>query len=159
MRFDPGRPTTPEQIPWHPYFTMLNSGYEDRVALTRAIMHILDGWGLDAAEQMAILSLPKGTPSRALRRYRDNTPFPEDAGVMERIEHLVGIADALRTSYPHNPQMGAYWVNQPNRRFDDRTPRTIMTAGGLSGIVAVRSHLDCAFDQDEHLVLPGTGSD
>jgi len=38
---------------------------------------------------------------------------------MERIEHLVGIADALRTSYPRNAYMSSIWMNRINHRFDN----------------------------------------
>ncbi len=128
---------------------MQSISHEDRVALTRAIMYLLDSWDLSAREQLVVLNLPKGTPTRALRRYRDDTPFPDDLSVMERLEHLVGIADALRTTYPLNPAMGTRWMRQPLRRFNDRTPLAIIVEDGLRGLVAVRAHLDCSFDWDE----------
>jgi len=119
---------------------------EDRVTVTRAIINMLDSWGVSAANQVALLALPKGTRPGAIRQFRQSTPFPEDAGVMERIEHLVGIADALRTSYPRNAHMGNIWMNRTNHRFDDRTPLAAMLEDGLGGIIAVRTHLDCAYD-------------
>ena len=119
---------------------------EDRVTVTRAIINMLDSWGVSAANQVALLALPKGTRPGAIRQFRQGTPFPEDAGVMERIEHLVGIADALRTSYPHNAHMGSIWMNKVNHRFDNRTPLAAMLEDGLGGIIAVRTHLDCAYD-------------
>ncbi|HLO27512.1 MAG TPA: antitoxin Xre/MbcA/ParS toxin-binding domain-containing protein, partial [Anaerolineales bacterium] len=64
---------------------------------------------------------------------------------MERIEHLVGIADALRTSYPRNAYMASIWMNRINHRFDNRTPLAAMLEDGLNGIIAVRTHLDCAY--------------
>ena len=120
--------------------------YEDRIALTRAIMSILDEWGLQGADQVTVLDLPQGTPLRSLRKYRDNTPFPDHPATLERIEHIIGIADALRTSYPHNPPMGALWLRQVNRRFQDRSPLAIIVDDGLDGLVHVRSHLDCSYD-------------
>lgn len=119
---------------------------EERAALARGIMSILDKWGLSASEQVTLLNLPEKTPTRMLRRYRDDTPFPDIREVNERIEHIIGIADALRTSYPHNPSMGLVWMKQRNKRFQRRAPVTVMVEDGLDGIVAVRSHLDCAFD-------------
>jgi len=119
---------------------------EDRVTVTRAIISMLDGWGVSAANQVALLALPEGTRPGAIRQFRQSTPFPEDAGVMERIEHLVGIADALRTSYPHNAHMGSIWMNKINHRFDNRTPLRAMLEDGLGGVIAVRTHLDCAYD-------------
>jgi hypothetical protein len=120
--------------------------HEDRVTLTRAIVSLLDSWGVKAADQVSLLALPEGTRPGAMRQFRQSTPFPESAPVMERIEHLVGIADALRTSYPHNAHMGSIWMNQANHRFDNRTPLAAMIEDGLSGIIAVRTHLDCAYD-------------
>ena len=119
---------------------------EDRAALARSIMSILDKWGLSASEQVRLLNLPDKTPTRMLRRYRDDTPLPDTKEVNERVEHIVGIADALRTSYPHNPSMGLVWMKQKNKRFQRRAPVSVMVEDGLDGIVTVRSHLDCAFD-------------
>jgi hypothetical protein len=81
-----------------------------------------------------------------LRRYRDDTPFPDIKTVNDRIGHILGIADALRTSWPHNPSMGLIWMKQKNSRFDKRRPVNIMTEDGLDGIVQIRCHLDCSYD-------------
>ena len=119
---------------------------EDRAALARGIMSILVKWGLSAGDQVSLLNLPDKTPTRMLRRYRDDTPLPDTKEVNERVAHIIGIADALRTSYPHNPSMGLVWMKQKNKRFQRRAPVSVMVEDGLDGIVAVRSHLDCAFD-------------
>lgn len=119
---------------------------EERAALARGIMSILDKWGLSAGDQVRLLNLPDKTPTRMLRRYRDDTPLPDTREVNERVEHIIGIADALRTSYPHNPSMGLVWMKQKNKRFKRRAPVIVMVEDGLDGIVAVRSHLDCSFD-------------
>lgn len=118
---------------------------EERVSLARMVVGVLDEWGIGAADQVAILSLPDGTPTRTLRRYRDDTPIPDDPAVLERVEHLLGIADALRTTFPTNRRMGAQWMNRPHRRFNQRTPVATLIEGGLSGLQTVRSHLDCAY--------------
>lgn len=123
-----------------------NGSLEERAALARGIMSILDKWGLSATEQVKLLNLPEKTPTRMLRRFRDDTPFPDIKEVNERLEHIIGIADALRTTYPHNPSMGLIWMKQKNKRFQRRAPVSVMVEDGLDGIIAVRSHLDCAFD-------------
>ncbi len=120
--------------------------HEQRVDLARAVISILDHWGLSAADQVAILALPPGTRPGMIRQYRENKALPDDAEVAERIEHLAGIADALRTSHPLNGTMDAIWMHTVNRRFDDRTPLEVMINDGLSGVIAVRAHLDCTFD-------------
>lgn len=119
--------------------------HEERVELTRAIIQILDSWGLADSDQVLVLGLPKGTPTRAVRRYRKDTPLPEDDAVMERVEHVIGIAEALRTTFPRNVHMGARWMRDPHRRFDQRSPVATIVEGGVGGLIAVRAHLDCAF--------------
>jgi hypothetical protein len=107
---------------------------------------LLDDWGLAPADQVALLALPDGTRPGSIRQHRQGAAFPADPAVTERIEHLVGIADALRTSYPRNARMGAIWMNTVNHRFDNRTPLAAMLEDGLNGVIAVRVQLDCAYD-------------
>ena len=124
---------------------MQQTNPQDRLALTHAIMHLLASWGLTDKEQVGVLGMPAGTRPRALKRYREDTPLPEDARVEEHLVHLVAIAEALRTTYPLNPSMATLWMRQPQRRFNDRTPAAVMSEDGLSGLVAIRAHLDCTF--------------
>jgi uncharacterized protein (DUF2384 family) len=118
---------------------------EERLAFTHAVMSILNHWQVSSTDQIKILDLPKEIKPRTLKRYRETTPLPDSSAVMERAEHLLGIAEALRTSFPHNISMGTIWMNTPHRRFDNRTPLTTIIEDGYNGIVAVRSHVDCAF--------------
>lgn len=121
---------------------------EERLELTKLTIALLDSWGVEPAQQISLLALPPETKPREVRRYREHTPFPEDPAIDERVEHLVGIAEALRTSYPHNAYMGNIWLNRPNHRFDNRSPLTCMIEDGIGGLLAVRTHLDCAYDWD-----------
>ena len=123
--------------------------HEDRVNVTRIIMNLLDDWGLNAEQQLVVLNLPEGTPTRALRRYRDDTPFPDDPAVLKRVEHLLGITDALRTTFPRNANIGLLWMKQPCRRLRKRRPLDIIIEDGLSGLITVRTHLDCSFAWQE----------
>lgn len=126
---------------------MMNEmGADDYSALTRSIMTILDDWGLSAPEQLRVLNLPEKTPTRALRKYRDGQPFPKTKDVFERLEHIVGIFEALRTSYPHNRQMAMIWMKKCNKHFVKRPPIVVICEDGLHGLVQVRGHLDCTFD-------------
>ncbi len=122
-----------------------NLSLEDRQALTRAIINLLDSWGIPDRDQVQMLCLPEGTPVRAIRQYRHDKPFPDDPALLERVEHIVGIADALRTTYPSNPAMGPIWIRRRVRRLRGRTPLSIMLEDGLNGLVQVRSHLDCSY--------------
>lgn len=125
---------------------MQDTQLESRQELTKNIMSILDGWGLNARQLVLLLGLPAGTPTRALRRYRDGTPFPVSREVDERLGHLCGIIDALRTTYPHNPAMGVLWMRQRNKRFDSQPPAQWVVERGFEGLVAMRAHLGCSFD-------------
>ncbi len=118
---------------------------EERVELTLAIMHLLDRWGIAMADRIGLLALPSNNKPRNMRRYLEGEPLPDKAEVWERVGHLVGIAEALHTTYPLNQHMGILWMQQPNRRFDNRAPTTAMVEDGLAGILAVREHLDCAY--------------
>jgi hypothetical protein len=120
--------------------------YDERVAIAHAVIGLLDTWRVEAHDQIRLLALPADTKPRQLRRYYENTPLPDDPAIWERVEHLIGIGDALRTSYPHNQHAGAIWLKRVNYRFDDRTPLAAMIEDGIAGILAVRTHLDCAYD-------------
>jgi uncharacterized protein (DUF2384 family) len=118
---------------------------EDRTALGRLVVNTMDEWGIRASDQVAMLALPVGTPTRMLRRYQEETPLPDDPAVLKRVEHLLGIADALRTTFPRNANIGVLWLKQPCKRLRRRRPLDIMINEGLSGLITVRSHLDCSF--------------
>ncbi|QKT03922.1 DUF2384 domain-containing protein [Ectothiorhodospiraceae bacterium 2226] len=118
---------------------------QDRGHLATLIVTLLGNWGLSLNDQVRLLGMPAGTRARSMRRHFEGEPLPDDPGVNERIEHLVGIADALRTSYPQNPQMGPIWMNRANRHLNGRTPVAVMVEDDLQGILAVRKELDCAF--------------
>ena len=118
---------------------------EDRTNLGRMVVNMLDEWDVKASDQVNILALPDGTPTRMLRRYHEDTPLPDDPEVMKRVEHLLGIADALRTTFPRNSRIGVLWLKQPCKRLRRRRPMDIMLEDGLSGLITVRTHLDCSF--------------
>lgn len=118
---------------------------DDRITLGRMVVNILDDWGIKAADQLNMLALPEGTRIRMLKRYVEDTPLPDDPEVMRRVEHLIGIADALRTTFPRNSQIGVLWLKQPCKRLRRRRPIDILLENGLSGLITVRTHLDCSF--------------
>jgi hypothetical protein len=123
-----------------------NLNHDERVQLSVMIMDVLDNWQVSPNDQISLLGLPESTRPRALKRYHEGTPLPEDPVVWERIAHLAGIADALRTSYPRNHRMAGVWLSRSNSRFGDRTPLAAMLEDGLNGINAVHMHLDCSYD-------------
>jgi hypothetical protein len=119
---------------------------EARAELARTVIALLDSWGAEPEEQVALLAMPAGTRSGEIRQHRQGKPLPPSAEVQERVDHFLGIADALRTSYPHNQAMGGIWMNRKNARFDNRTPLDAMLEDGIGAIFSIRTHLDCAYD-------------
>ena len=127
---------------------MLQMNAEDRMTLTRSTMQLLDDWGLQGRDILAVLDLPDSVKARGLAKYRDETPFPDDPAVMKRIEFLLRISEALRTTFPTNPQMRARWMRQANRHFGRRPPLAVILENGESGLVSVLAHLDCTYAWD-----------
>ncbi len=124
---------------------MLNLETDERTQLTANIMSELDSWGFTADELVQLLQLPTGTPKRALRKYRENTSFPVVDELDIRLDHLVGIINALRTSYPHNLNMSSFWMKQSNKRFENKSPVAYIKLNGLGGLITIRKHLDCSY--------------
>lgn len=125
---------------------MIDLTQDEQVELTVRIMEILDSWGMSSTEIISLIALPEKTPTRALRRYRENTAFPISPELEERISHIVGITEALRTSYPHNPHMGKMWMRQRCKKLNNQIPLQIVIEKGLEGIIEIRKHLDCSYD-------------
>ena len=72
---------------------------EQRLARTLKVMNAIDEWGLSGEQALAILNFPKGERSRHLQKYRKDTAFPDEEQINNRVVRLLGIIDALRTSY------------------------------------------------------------
>ena len=119
---------------------------EQRLTATLKIMDAIDQWNMSNEQVMALLDFPKEHKrGRHLQRYRKDTPFPDSEQITARMLPLLGIIDALRTTYPRNVNMGPRWMNTPHRRMKDRTPVHTMLEDGQSGVIAVLSELDCAY--------------
>lgn len=127
---------------------MSDMTHEQRLELTRGILNMLEDWEVSASDQLILLGL-EGIPSRELRRMREERAFPDEPNLMIRIEHLISIADALRTTFPFSRHMGRLWMHKPNRKFRQRSPLDTMIQDGMTGLISVRSHLDCAFSWDQ----------
>jgi hypothetical protein len=119
-----------------------------RLELTQSIIRMLDQFGLDAEQQIRVLGFPEGTRTRTLRQHRENKPFPDDAVIQERVGLLAHISDALRTTYPTNPQMALFWIKQKNRHLDNVRPVEVLSRGGRNDLISVLSLLDCTVHWD-----------
>lgn len=124
---------------------MNESEQQRRVELTNSVMALLDSWGINGEQKIIILGLPSDVRLRKLDRYRKDEAFPDTDSVNEHLNHIVGIADALRTTFPRNVEMGSLWLKQPHRRFENKTPLELIIGKGLAGLIQVRSQLDCSF--------------
>jgi hypothetical protein len=120
---------------------------EERLELTRGILNMLDDWQIDAKDQLVLLGL-NDVPAREVKRLRESRPLPDEPEIMQRVEHLISIADALRTTYPFSKRMGRLWMHKPNRKFRQRTPVATMVEDGIVGLISVRSYLDCSYSWD-----------
>ncbi len=120
---------------------------EERIQLTQGVLCMLDEWDISGKDQLVLLGLVDA-PAREIRQLRENRPLPDDPDVMQRVEHLICIADALRTTYPFSRRMGKLWMNKPNRKFRQRTPAMTMVEDGIVGLISVRAYLDCSYSWD-----------
>lgn len=117
--------------------------------ITRAVMGLMDNWGLHTDEMQELLGMPDNVRARSFHKFREGQAvFPDDPDVLRRAQYLLRISESLRTSFPRNPEMGGRWIRQPHRRFGRRTPLSIILNSGESGYIAVLSELDCTFSWD-----------
>lgn len=112
-----------------------------REKLARLVIAMFDRWKLPVTDQTVLLGLSPDSRS-TIARYRRGEPLADNADLIARVGHLLGIHKALRIMFPHDPDLAYRWVNTPNRRFDGRVPLEIMRQYGFEGILAVRRYLD-----------------
>jgi len=114
---------------------------DSRERLARMLMELFDHWAIPATDQAVLLGL--STQSRStLARNRRGEPLADNADLLARAGHLLGIHKALRIVFPHDRELAYRWVSAPNRRFDGAAPLEVMKRHGYEGILAVRRYLD-----------------
>ncbi len=113
---------------------------------TQAVMHALDEWQLGGEQILKIMALPDKVKVRHLSQYRNSESFPENDAVSERLRHILGIIDALATSYPTNPKMSLFWMTRGSKKFSNRSPIQVIIEDDLEGLITIRKHLDCSYD-------------
>lgn len=113
---------------------------QSREGLARMIVKLFEFWGVATGDQAALLGLSSDSRS-TLARYRKGSPLADNADLLGRAGHLLGIHKSLRIIFPHNRDLAYRWVTAPNRRFDGQTPLAIMLQG-YEGLLAVRRYLD-----------------
>lgn len=112
-----------------------------RERLAKMLMRLFDRWLLGPADQASLLGLSPQSRS-TVARYRRGEPLADNADLLARAGHLLGIHKALRIIFPRDRDLVYRWVTVPNRRFGDIAPIEIMKRHGFEGILAVRRYLD-----------------
>ena len=118
---------------------------EEFLYITNTVMKVLDTWNLTTEETVQVLGLSSQTKKRQLDKYRTLKAFPKDDLIIKRLSHVVGISDALRTTFPRNINMSEKWMKTEHRRFDNETPLKVILEQGIDGLCKVRAELDCTF--------------
>ncbi len=120
---------------------------QDMLDLTQGVMTYLDGWKLSSEQALAVLGITEKAKTRHIKSYRmGEKPFPETDDLLIRIDHIVGIADALRTTFPFSDAMRFTWLRKAHRRFQKNTPlAVIMGDDSPNGLMKVRMEVDCSY--------------
>ena len=94
---------------------MNNYTDEEFLYITKTVMNVLDSWNLSTEETVNVLGLSSQTRKRQLDKYRTLKAFPKDDLIIKRLSHIVGISDALRTTFPRNKNMAEKWLRTQHR--------------------------------------------
>lgn len=114
--------------------------------LTRQVLQQLEHWELSPEQAVVLLGLTNEIKPRQLQSYRTGLKvLAQTPEHLERMGHIIGIGEALRTTYPFSVAMQMKWLHQVHRRFAGKTPLEIMLQEGLDGLLKVRVELDCSY--------------
>ncbi len=118
---------------------------DEGAELAGTVISLLDHWGVGEREKITLLGLPAETGLYSLQGFCRGKALSGDDGVLIRVEHIFGIAQALSLANPLNERAAVMWLHRRNHRLDGRTPLAIMIDDGLDGIIRVRIQLDCSY--------------
>jgi Protein of unknown function (DUF2384) len=120
------------------------AGAEGRVseaeaeAMLRAVLGLLDKWGLQTDEKLILLG---GPSERTFQRWRAGQVGPLPNDMIFRLGDLLGIHKALR--YMFTDLKRAYaWVKRANDAFGGKSALDVMLQGAPTDIARVRAYLD-----------------
>lgn len=116
---------------------------QDRGALARMIMTLLDHWQLSTEDQAALLGIAASNRT-ALARYRKGEAIGTSRDQYERVGHLLGIHKNLRLLFPRNRDLVYRWMTTRNKAFNNLTPVEVIKEWGFAGLLMVRGYLDRA---------------
>jgi hypothetical protein len=112
-----------------------------RVRLAKLVARLFDRWQLSAQDQAVLLGLSAESRS-TIARYRRGEPLADNADLLARVGHLLGIHKSLRIMFPHDSDLAYRWITTANQRFDGVAPIEVMKRYGFEGVLAVRRYLD-----------------
>lgn len=120
---------------------------EELKFLTQGVMTYLDSWELSSEQIVSILGLQNLIKTRQLQSFRAGSRvFPESPEILIRVDHIIGIADGLRTTYPLSDQMRQIWLTKPHRRFQRNSPLSVMlNDASPNGLLKIRMEVDCNY--------------
>jgi len=106
----------------------------------RSFLNIASRWELSVTEQRALLGWP--APS-TFHKYKAGQVGTLSYDMLVRVSLVLGIYKALHLLYPDR-QLADRWVKLPNSNplFGGRPALTLMTEGGVDGLLQVRRLLD-----------------
>ena len=106
----------------------------------RTFFNIAGVWALSVQEQRALLGWPA---SSTFHKYKAGDHGPLTFDTLTRLSLVIGIYKSLQVLYPEAAFADA-WVRMPNSNelFGGRPPLTLMTDGGIDGLLRVRRLLD-----------------
>jgi uncharacterized protein (DUF2384 family) len=114
---------------------------QDRGALAKMVMTLLDHWKLSTEDQAALLGLVASNRA-ALTRYRKGEPIGTSRDQFERVGHLLGIHKNLRLLFPQNRELAYRWMTTRNKAFENLSPVEVVKEWGFAGLLMVRAYLD-----------------
>ena len=90
-------------------------------SLSSTVVSLLESWALDSKDMQNLLCLPESYRARKFNKLREgNEVLPNDETVLTRAGLLLRISEALRTTYPLNPEMAGRWIRMKHRRFRNK---------------------------------------
>ncbi|GGJ47991.1 hypothetical protein GCM10011393_17690 [Sphingopyxis bauzanensis] len=114
----------------------------DRKDLTgpalRTFFSIAEAWGLNEAEQMAILGLDSRS---TLQNWKRGAVAALSKDALERISYVMGIYKGLQILVPASADK---WVRKPNRAqlFAGQSALDRMVSGNVADLYVVRQYID-----------------
>jgi hypothetical protein len=115
---------------------------DEKSAITINLMQILENWCLSDGEQLELLKQENIKPRHLYQYRKGDKLFDFSDDFVERSQMILGIYDALGTTYPTNKDYGPIWLRREQKKFKGKTPIELMLSG-KAGMKRVWYFLDC----------------